>query len=259
MEYGILSDLIITKVHSVSTMYTEEKTNSKRRNRPVWALVIKYEGETVYVSDGKRIVSNISNIALLPKGCDYDWCCTKSGHFSIVEFDCPQSSSHILSFHIKNVEPLLNTVKKMEINRTLQPPAYKLEELKDLYGILCALSKNTDKKYTLSAKKDKISSAIEYIAKNYNKKICNEDLAAVTGLSAVYFRKLFKEVTGVSPIRYIQNIRMKKAADMLKSDYSGIGDIALSLGYNDIYEFSKSFKKYAGLSPSQYANRHETR
>jgi len=238
-------------------MYTEEKTGSKRRNRPAWAIVIKYEGETVYSSGGKSYISNINNIVILPKGCDYDWHCTKSGHFSIIEFDCQKSSSQILPFKIKNTEILLNEIKKIEINHTLKPYAYKLEELKALYDILLSLLKIAEKKYMPSAKDNKILPAINYIAENYNKRICNEDLAAITGVSTVYFRKIFKEAMGISPINYIQSVKMKKASDMLKSDYSSIADIAVSLGYNDIYEFSKSFKKHSGISPSQYAKRYK--
>ena len=54
MTIDILSDLVITKVYSVSTLYTPEKTKLKRNNRERWAAVIKYEGETVYSSNGKR-------------------------------------------------------------------------------------------------------------------------------------------------------------------------------------------------------------
>lgn len=238
-------------------MYTEEKTGSKRRNRPAWAIVIKYEGETVYSSGGKSYISNINNIVILPKGCDYDWHCTKSGHFSIIEFDCQKSSSQILPFKIKNTEILLNAIKKIETNHTSKPYAYKLEEFKTLYDILLSLLKIAEKKYMPSAKDNKILPAINYIAENYNKRICNEDLAAITGVSTVYFRKIFKEAMGISPINYIQSVKMKKASDMLKSDYSSIADIAVSLGYNDIYEFSKSFKKHSGISPSQYAKRYK--
>ncbi len=95
--------------------------------------------------------------------------------------------------------------------------------------------------------------AIEYIAANYDKNISNDELARLTGLSIVYFRKLFKQVTGTPPINYIQNLKMRKAKEMLKSDYSSIADIACSLGYNNVYEFSKSFKNYVGVSPSMYA------
>lgn len=170
MDYGVLSDLLITKIHSVSTMYTEEKTNSKRRNRPLWAFVIKYEGETVYTSNGKNYISNINNIVILPKGCDYDWCCLKSGHFSIIEFDCPNVSSQILSFKIKSAEKFLNIIKRIEINRALKSPAYKLEELKDLYGLLLSLIKQPIKNIRCRQRKTKFYRRLNILQRIITKK-----------------------------------------------------------------------------------------
>lgn len=252
MGAEILSDLVIQKIHSVCTMYTGQNTNSKRKNRPLWALVIKYEGETRYISNGKEYVSDINNIAVLPRGCDYDWRCTKSGHFSIIEFECEKSYSEILSFYVKNGETFLKTVKKMEIGRGLKKPTYKLDELRDLYGLISALLESSNRKYTPATKEQKVFPAIEYIAQNYNKHICNDELASVSGISTAYFRKLFREVTGMSPVNYIRYVKMRKAEEMLQSDYSSITDIAYSLGFNNVYEFSRDFKKYNGKSPMKY-------
>lgn len=237
-------------------MYNEKNSHSERKNRSLWALVIKYEGETFYTSNGKKYVSNINNIAILPKGCSYEWKCSESGHFSIVEFECDKTHSGIFSFNVKNGELYIKTIRKMEINRTLKKTAYSLDELSALYSLLSSLIKTSVQKYVPSGKERKILPAIKYIAQNYNKGICNGELAEITGLSAVYFRKLFKEVTGVSPIRYVQLIKMKKAEEMLKSDYATITDIAYSLGYNNVYEFSRDFKKHMGISPLKYAKSH---
>lgn len=253
VQTDFLSDMIISRICSAGVMYNDSKANSKRKNRPVWALVIKYEGETVYTSNGRQYVSDINNIALLPKGSSYDWCCTKSGHFAIVEFECQKTCNDIFTFNVKNGEMYLDTVKKTEINRSLKRPGYKLDELRDLYGLISSLLKSSEQKYLPSEKEKKIMPAIEYIAANYDKNISNDELAHLTGLSTVYFRKLFKQVTGTPPINYIQKLKMRKAKEMLKSDYSSIADIACSLGYNNVYEFSKSFKNYVGVSPSMYA------
>ena len=78
MYKEIMSDMIVTGIRSVSTFYTPENTRIKRKNRPNWALVLKYEGETVYVANGKRILSDANHLVLLPMGCSYDWCCTAS-------------------------------------------------------------------------------------------------------------------------------------------------------------------------------------
>ena len=59
MNLSILSDLIITKVYSATTMYTVKNTKTKRNNRPCWAIVIKYEGETIYTVKNKNYLSDI--------------------------------------------------------------------------------------------------------------------------------------------------------------------------------------------------------
>lgn len=258
MHDGILSDLTVIKIHSISTMYTETKGGASRMNRQLWALVIKYEGETHYISNGKKYISNINNLMLLPMGSNYEWHCTKAGHFATIEFECDKTSSNIFSFPVKNGEVLLKTVQKMEINRTMKKTAYKLDEMRDLYDLLSALLKAHEQTYIPSEKKQKLLPAIEYIAENYNKHISNDELATVAGLSTAYFRKLFKEVMGEYPMNYIKAIKMKKAQKMLKSDYSSITDIAYSLGYNNVYEFSRDFKKRMGLSPSSYAKQNRS-
>ena len=72
---------------------------------------------------------------------------------------------------------------------------------------------------------------------------------AVVGLSTVYFRKLFSVVMGVSPINYARSLRLEKAQEMLKSDYGSLSDVATSLGYPSLYDFSRDFKKHTGSSP----------
>ena len=72
-------------------------------------------------------------------------------------------------------------------------------------------------------------------------------------MSTVYFRKTFTEVMGLSPIAYVQRLRMEKAKEMLRSDYGTLTELSLSLGYPSLYDFSRAFKKHVGVAPSKYA------
>ena len=58
---------------------------------------------------------------------------------------------------------------------------------------------------------------------------------------------------GMSSTAFIQSVKMKKAMEKLQSDYASITAIAYSPGYNNVCEFSKSFKNYTGISPTGYA------
>lgn len=250
MELNILSEMIINKVHSVFELYSEKGAGNRRISRERWGIIFKYEGETVYTSNGKKYISNRNNIVILPKGCSYEWLCTSAGHFKNIEFECDKECNEIFCIDIKDSEKILNLFKKMEYIRTAKNPMYEIESIRDTYSMILLFV--NQKKYLPSEKYDKISPAVEYIAENYNTSITNEKLAELTGLSAVYFRKLFSEFFGTSPISYVHELRIKKAKEMLGGDYGSISDIAESLGYLNIYDFSRVFKKYTGIPPSKY-------
>ena len=252
MNLNILPNLIIKKVYSASTMYTEKNSRTIKNNRPCWAVVIKYEGETVYVSKGKSHISNINNLVILPKGCSYEWTCTSSGHFSTIEFESELVYDDIFCFSVKNGEKILKLFKELEHKGIIKNSMYSIESIRDVYSIIIMIAQEMQNKYLPSKKLVKIEPATNYISQYYNTNITNDKLAHLTGLSTVYFRKLFTEIHGTSPIYYIHNLRVNKAKEMLKSDYSSIGDIAESLGYLNIYDFSRTFKKFTGISPSKY-------
>lgn len=98
-----------------------------------------------------------------------------------------------------------------------------------------------------------VKKIINYLNENYESKISLDKIARNMYLSPVYISKIFKEETGESPINYLIHIRLEKAKDILSSSETGsIKHIANSVGYEDVYHFSKLFKKYYGSSPLYY-------
>ena len=253
MELEILSELVINRVYEAATIYTEVNTKLKRTNRPCWALVLKYEGETVYTIDGVEYVSNKENLVILPKGLSYEWCCREAGHYMIVEFESDLTHDKIFTFRVKDSSKILKMFRELEYKRILKKEMYKMESISDCYSIILEMVSSGAKRYSPSEKQKKVAPALEYIAKNINSRLSNETLAKVCGLSTVYFRKLFSDIYGVSPIMYIQELRVKKAKEMLRSDFGSISDVARSLGYASIYDFSRTFKKHVGISPTTYS------
>ena len=254
MNIDVLSNLIITKVHSVSTLYNPKNTKQKRNDRQRWAVVIKYEGETVYTSNGKQFLSDIGHIVILPKGCSYEWECTRGGHFSIIEFESEASLREPISFSVKNGEKILKMFRDLEYDLNLKKSTVELESIRDTYSILISLLKAASGRYIPNEKQLRLAPAVEYISKHYNEKITNGALAATLGMSTVYFRKLFTKVFGISPIAYARTLRIEKAKQMLESDCGSLTDLAYSLGYPSLYDFSRDFKKHTGVSPSRYSS-----
>ncbi len=252
MTDSILSNLIITKIFTVSTIFSEAGAKASRKNRNRWAIIHKFEGETVYISNGNRYVSNKNSVMILPKGCSYDWYCIKAGHFSTIEFECELSSNEIHCFKNADTDDIQKIINTMEARLVTKETTYNLKNIRDIYSIILKLSSTNKKAYTPSSKAIKLEPALRFIAENITKTISNDELAARCGISTVYFRKLFTEVYKTSPINYIHKLKISKAKEMLKSDYCSITEIAASLGYSNIYDFSRDFKRVTGISPSEY-------
>ncbi len=105
--------------------------------------------------------------------------------------------------------------------------------------------KSVNKKYV-------VEQVIDYFEDHYAEKISLDQIAVNTYLSSVYVSKIFKAETGDTPIRYLINIRLEKAKELLENGWEGsIQEVALEVGYDDAYHFSKLFKKRYGVSPSK--------
>lgn len=97
-----------------------------------------------------------------------------------------------------------------------------------------------------------IKRAIDFIEKNYSRKMKIQDMADHIGLHRSYLYTLFKQELHRSPQEYLIQFRINKACELMKKEELPIGYIAHSVGYEDPLLFSKVFKKVMGKSPSQY-------
>lgn len=227
---------------------------TRRKNREKWAVALKRSGKTVYTVNHKEYVSDKTHPVILPRGCSYSWRCVEPGECLIIEFNAADAYIDIFNFTVSDNTFFVNAFSRIERLLNGDNPSRKLECVYQLYGILVSLFKTVKKDYVSKEKKAILQPAVDYISENYaNGHITNDYLAHLCSVSTVYFRKLFESVYGVSPIKYLNNLRINKAKNMLTSDYESINQIAESVGYNSIYHFSKMFNAHTGMSPSEYA------
>lgn len=78
------------------------------------------------------------------------------------------------------------------------------------------------------------------------------DTAAQVNLSVSRFRHLFKSETGMSPVRYVKTLKLKKAKELLETTSLSIKQIMAEVGIKDKSNFCRDFKKTYGLSPVKY-------
>lgn len=99
---------------------------------------------------------------------------------------------------------------------------------------------------------ENVGEIVRYIENNYDKPLTLETLASLSHYSRRHFTRLFREVCGVSPMEYLNKIRIKNASDLLvKSDMS-IKQISRLCGFEDNNLFSRRFKEAYKISPSDY-------
>jgi AraC family transcriptional regulator of arabinose operon len=97
-----------------------------------------------------------------------------------------------------------------------------------------------------------LEQVILHMQKNITKHIRLEDFANLANLSISHFSALFKAETGYAPIEYFNHLKVQKACQYLSFTEMPVKNIALDLGVEDPYYFSRMFSKLMGMSPNDY-------
>jgi AraC-like DNA-binding protein len=96
-----------------------------------------------------------------------------------------------------------------------------------------------------------VNTARSYIERSLSDPISVGGIAAYCGLDRHYLCRIFRKCTGMTTQQYLVDRRMSRARALLGSGTLSVGDAARSVGYTDCFNFSKMYKKYFGVSPSQ--------
>ncbi|MCL2035507.1 MAG: response regulator [Oscillospiraceae bacterium] len=105
----------------------------------------------------------------------------------------------------------------------------------------------------LSAQHQIVRQIKQVIQENYSNPDCGLDLVSQqVNRNANYLSSMFKKTCGISIIQYITSCRMEQAQSLLKTENLKLADICEQVGYNDVFYFSRKFKQYYGVSPSNF-------
>lgn len=103
----------------------------------------------------------------------------------------------------------------------------------------------------------KIDASMQYIRQNLlHADFSLTEAARKSFVSDVYFRKLFKELYGISPKQYVIQNRIQQAASLILAGCCSLQEVAQMCGYRDYKHFTTEFKRIMGFSPSQYEYNH---
>ena len=100
--------------------------------------------------------------------------------------------------------------------------------------------------------KENMALLLEWIEENYAEKITLSHMASRINLNSHYLCRLFKEFAGTTPIEYLNRVRIDKACYEMSVGRKNATEAAYDTGFGDLSYFSRTFKKYKGISPSEY-------
>ena len=119
-----------------------------------------------------------------------------------------------------------------------------------IIGMIFSISKN--KEFEKDNVAEKMEQAKIIMNENVCKEIDPEELAEKLNISYSWFRKTFKKYTGYSPAKYFQELKLRKAKQILKNTSYPVKEICFMIGYTSTEHFSNLFKKNTGLTPLEY-------
>jgi AraC-like DNA-binding protein len=251
----MLSAVKINEIIGVNRLEHLPDRTTYRRDWENYALTIKKIGRTVYeTGDGQKYVSDQSHMLLLRKGLS-SIIHAGMGECITVEFSGSMSDvlQDITSFHLsKNTFPI-EILEKMEGEWTFKRTSWQNSCMAGLYQLFALLEKIDFSSYLPLRSCRQIQPALEYIEKNYgDSELDNEILAKQVNMSISYFRRIFKQTFKVTPIKYLQTIRINKAKELLLTERFTVNKASEMVGFSSPFYFDTVFKKETGITPTDY-------
>lgn len=216
--------------------------------RPHWLLHFVVSGCGKFCINGKEYSISTGEMFTIPPFVEtyYEADATTPWSYIWVGFECDELP---VALDDKTVCPsavhTFNSMKKCEefdSGRSL----FLLSKIIELFALL-------DDSHTENT--DYIKEAISYIELQYMLGIGIEDIARHLGINRSYFSDIFKKATGLSPAKYLMRHRMNVARTLLQDSEMSVSTTAHSVGYTDVFTFSKAFKKHFGVSPIEYTKK----
>ncbi len=126
-----------------------------------------------------------------------------------------------------------------------------LERLSLTFKLLCEMARDTNED-ELDEKNRRIKAGVQFLENNFAEDFSVDILAKMCSLSPSFFRRIFFSCKGLTPVDYRNRLRVRKAAELLKSGKYTVSEAAEKVGIRDIKYFGKLFKRYMGTNPSTW-------
>ncbi|MBN1950174.1 MAG: helix-turn-helix transcriptional regulator [Bacteroidales bacterium] len=214
-------------------------------------LVYRHSTENRYLLQGERIVQNDMEQELIAAG----YVLHLYIHFKLgMPFDTIAPA--IYSIVVNG--PLRSRLERITSFLPARWGNFSFTESIDILSLITeSLAEIPEKQWHFLAFDTKILRIIDHIEEQVDTDLSNTVLAGIAGMARNSFIRLFTSKTGMTPQHYVQKARIEKASVMLLNSKDKMEHISRKCGYKDRYYFSRSFKRYTGISPARYRNTYQ--
>ena len=224
------------------------------KNRPSHGLVLIDGARHFIFDDGREFMTKRNDLVYLPKGCSY------------VVHSCEAGGCYAINFQLLNEAPdpvpfvfPTKHSEKFRENFRVSESAWKSKKTfgyercaQMLYAIIYDLKQEMNAEYMPKSKTVQIEPALSYISEHYTfENISVAHLAELCRISEVYLRRIFHSTFGMSPLQYINHMKLSRARELIRSGECSVSEAASMSGFFDDSYFSREFKKAFGVRPKE--------
>ncbi len=101
-------------------------------------------------------------------------------------------------------------------------------------------------------KVEALKQVLTYISEHYMEHIYIKELADLMGLNEQYFSRFFKRAIGKTPVEYINEVRIRRAVELLKESNDSVLEVAMASGFGNVGHFIEVFKRTTGMKPLEF-------
>ncbi|WP_145021406.1 AraC family transcriptional regulator [Paenibacillus sp. Y412MC10] len=166
-------------------------------------------------------------------------------------YEAPPPSVKWLHYQDK-FDKFLNIVLNMYREFINKSPCYEYLMMGQLIQVLAMLQRYECDGSLVSTPSNNMDDAMLYIHDHFAMNITVQQVAERSFMSPSHFQRLFKKTSGVTFMQYLQNIRIQRCCELLKSTELSIQEAANQVGYQDMKFFHALFRRKTGVTPRQY-------
>ncbi len=228
------------------------EANRSADSRPFHALSFRIYGGADFTFQGKTVHCPKNSVAFVPEGISYEMS-HRAERLYVVHFKTNKDVEDQLFSFVPHAPHQYQTLfKTMYDIWNAKKEGYYYATMAVFYTILESMQRDM-LEVRASQNFEKLDFVMKYIEKNFASESCSvAQMAEFFGSSETYFRRVFKDVYKTTPLKYINNLKMQYALELLRSGYFTVKKAAEKAGYEDVKYFSKFIKKQTGKSPSEY-------